>query len=70
MLKFIGGHVSSIDGISIYPIISFIIFFLFFIGVTYYVITASKSSMDKMSEMPLQDDEVSNSIPDNSDTNR
>lgn len=56
MLKFISGHVSSIDGISIYPIISFLIFFIFFITITYYVITMKKSYIDEVSEIPLDDD--------------
>jgi cbb3-type cytochrome oxidase subunit 3 len=57
MLKFIKGYVSSIDGIEIYPIISFIIFFVFFLAVTYYVITAKKSYIDELSNIPLEDGE-------------
>ena len=57
MLKFIKGYVSSIDGIEIYPIISFIIFFVFFLAVTYFVITAKKSYIDELSNIPLEDGE-------------
>jgi len=57
MLKFITGHMSSIDGVSIYPIISFLIFFGFFITITYYVITMKKSYVDEVSQIPLEDDE-------------
>jgi cbb3-type cytochrome oxidase subunit 3 len=57
MLKFITGHMSSIDGVSIYPIISFLIFFGFFIIITYYVITMKKSYVDEVSQIPLEDDE-------------
>lgn len=56
MLKFITGHMSTIDGVSIYPIISFIIFFVFFIAITYYVITMKKSYVDEVSHIPLDDD--------------
>ncbi len=56
MLKFISGHVSTIDGVSIYPIISFLFFFIFFIAITYYVITMKKSYIDEVSEIPLDDD--------------
>jgi cytochrome c oxidase cbb3-type subunit 4 len=57
MLKFITGHMSTIDGISIYPIISFLIFFVFFILITYYVITMKKSYVDEVSHIPLDDDD-------------
>lgn len=61
MLKFIKGYVSGIDGIEIYPIISFIIFFVFFLAVTYYVIRAKKSYIDELSNLPFDDGE-NNSI--------
>ena len=57
MLKFIKGYVSSIDGIEIYPIISFIIFFVFFIAVLYYIITAKKNYIDELSNLPFDDGE-------------
>ena len=56
MLKFITGHVSTIDGVSIYPIISFIIFFVFFIAIIYYVITMKKNYVDEVSHIPLDDE--------------
>jgi cbb3-type cytochrome oxidase subunit 3 len=65
MLKFIKGYVSSIDGIEIYPIISFIIFFVFFLAVTYFVITAKKSYIEELSNIPFEDgedDNISNAI--------
>lgn len=65
MLKFIKGYVSSIDGIEIYPIISFIIFFVFFLAVTYFVITAKKSYIEELSNLPFEDgedDSITNSI--------
>lgn len=59
MLKFIKGYVSSIDGIEIYPIISFIIFFVFFMLVTFYVITSKKNYIDELSNLPFEDGELS-----------
>lgn len=59
MLKFIKGYVSSIDGIEIYPIISFIIFFVFFMLVTFYVITSKKKYIDELSNLPFEDGELS-----------
>ena len=59
MLKFIKGYVSSIDGIEIYPIISFIIFFVFFMLVTFYVITSKKNYIDELINLPFEDGELS-----------
>lgn len=55
MLKFIKGHMDSIDGIAIYPVISFIIFFSFFTLLGIVLIVQRKEYFSKMSEMPLDD---------------
>ncbi len=55
MLKFIKHHMSSIGGIEIYPLISFIIFFAFFTIVFIWVIKESKENIAKMSNLPLED---------------
>lgn len=55
MLKFIKGHMDSIDGIAIYPVIAFLIFFIFFVGLTVVVFAQRKDHMDELSEMPLDD---------------
>lgn len=54
MLKFIKHNMESIIGVEIFPLISFIIFFSFFIGLIIYVIRLKKSSIDRMSAMPLE----------------
>ena len=56
MLKFIKHHMTSIDGIEIYPIISLSIFFLFFIGLIIYAMTMNKGFVSEMSNAPLTDD--------------
>lgn len=43
----------SIDGIEIYPIISLLIFFAFFVGLFWWVVTAKKDYVSKMSNIPL-----------------
>lgn len=53
MLKFIKHHLETISGIEIYPLVSFIIFFVFFIGLTIYVIKADKNRMKDMANLPL-----------------
>ena len=50
----------SITGIEIYPIISFAIFFGFFLGLILYVILVDKNLVKNMSELPLQNDDVLN----------
>lgn len=54
MLKYIKQHMETIDGIEIYPVISFVIFFLFFIGVGIYAWRTKKSYADRMSNLPLE----------------
>ncbi|MCL5128791.1 MULTISPECIES: CcoQ/FixQ family Cbb3-type cytochrome c oxidase assembly chaperone [unclassified Algibacter] len=54
MLKFIKYHMESIDGIEIYPIISLIIFFTFFVLLFWWVITAKKDYIQNVSNLPLE----------------
>lgn len=58
-MKFIN-YLSSIEGVGIYPVISFIIFFSVFLFVLYMVIKATKKEMDHMSSLPLETDETEN----------
>lgn len=60
MLRFIKGNLEHIDGVQIYPLISLIIFFLFFVGLFYWVITAKKDHITEVSNMPLDDDNNEN----------
>lgn len=53
MLKFIKGHMESITGIDIYPLISLIIFFTFFVALFCWVFTAKKEYINKVSNIPL-----------------
>lgn len=47
---------ASIDGIEIYPIISFLIFFIFFIVVTAWVYSKKKNYYDSIAQSPLEED--------------
>ncbi|NCT18626.1 MAG: cytochrome C oxidase subunit IV [Flavobacteriaceae bacterium CG2_30_34_30] len=60
MLKFIKGHMESIDGIEIYPIISLLIFFVFFVVLFLWVISANKKYIEQVSNIPLESDEEEN----------
>lgn len=50
----------SIDNVAIWPVISFVIFFTFFIVLLWWVFTADKTFIREMSEKPLQDGSESN----------
>lgn len=43
------------ENIAIGPIISLVIFFVFFIGLLYWVFKVDKSFIKKMEDMPLND---------------
>ena len=55
MLKFIKGNLENIDGVEIYPIISLLIFFIFFAVLFWWVFTAKKAHIKLVSEIPLDD---------------
>ncbi|MEX2350606.1 MAG: CcoQ/FixQ family Cbb3-type cytochrome c oxidase assembly chaperone [Flavobacteriaceae bacterium] len=61
MLKFIKGHMESIDGIEIYPIISLLIFFIFFAILFLWVFTAKKKYIEQVSNIPLEEEAENNS---------
>jgi cytochrome c oxidase cbb3-type subunit IV len=45
----------NMDNIAIWPVISFVIFFTFFILLLWYVFTADKNFINEMSQKPLSD---------------
>ncbi|WP_439880112.1 hypothetical protein ACSX1A_13185 [Pontibacter sp. MBLB2868] len=47
----------AIDGIEIYPLISFSIFFLFFLGLLVYVALLDKKHVQAMSYVACENDE-------------
>ncbi|UKM63556.2 CcoQ/FixQ family Cbb3-type cytochrome c oxidase assembly chaperone [Flavobacteriaceae bacterium GSB9] len=53
MLKFVKNHMESITGIEIYPIISLLIFFTFFLVLFWWVFTAKKEYINTVSNIPL-----------------
>jgi len=44
----------SIDNIAIWPVISFVIFFIFFLCLLWWVFTTKKTFIDKMKSLPLE----------------
>ena len=51
----------NIENIQVWPLISFVIFFLFFIGLLWWVITVDKKYVDEMGQLPLNDGAETNS---------
>jgi cbb3-type cytochrome oxidase subunit 3 len=57
MLRFIKHNLTGIDGVAIYPILSLLIFTIFFTVMITYVIRMKKREVDEMSNIPLDLDE-------------
>ncbi|MEH6514157.1 MAG: CcoQ/FixQ family Cbb3-type cytochrome c oxidase assembly chaperone [Maribacter arcticus] len=57
MFKFVKGYMETIDGVATYPMISLLIFFVFFTLLFWWVLTASKSYIEEVSELPLEEDD-------------
>lgn len=59
MLKFIKHNLETIAGINIYPVIALLIFFTFFVGLTLWVMTYKKQTIDELSNIPFDNDSSS-----------
>jgi len=55
MLKFIKHTMDTITGIEIFPIISLIIFFTFFVGLLVWVAKTKKTYIKHVEGLPLED---------------
>jgi cytochrome c oxidase cbb3-type subunit 4 len=54
MFKHLFDHAQDLAG---YPVFSLVIFFVFFVVVSVYVVKSSKKHVDEMSNMPLDENE-------------
>lgn len=52
----------DIANIEIWPVISFVIFFIFFICLLWWVFTTDKKFINKMKNMPLEDEKENTSL--------
>ncbi|WP_317897630.1 CcoQ/FixQ family Cbb3-type cytochrome c oxidase assembly chaperone [Aurantibacillus circumpalustris] len=50
-------YLETIAGIGIYPLISFVLFFVFFLFVSYYVLRSDKKHIDEVANIPLDNNE-------------
>jgi cytochrome c oxidase cbb3-type subunit IV len=58
----------SIDNIAIWPVISFVIFFVFFLCLLWWVFTADKKKIHEIEMLPLEDTKPGSSQHSNSHT--
>ena len=56
-MKFIN-YLQNIAGISIYPLISLLLFVAFFIVITWWVMKTDDARIDEMKQLPLENDSV------------
>ena len=54
-------YLETIANIEIFPLISLVLFTAFFAGVVWYVIKMDKKTIETVSNLPLEDDNSSNS---------
>jgi cbb3-type cytochrome oxidase subunit 3 len=52
----------SIENIEVWPVVSFVIFFVFFLCLLLWVFTADKKFIDKMKSLPLEDGKTEEGI--------
>lgn len=55
MFEQIKHNMETIAGVAIYPILSLVIFFGFFVGLAIWVLSYKKEKIDELSGMPLND---------------
>ena len=55
MFEQIKHNMENISGIEIYPILSLLIFFFFFVGLGFWVFSYQKDKIQEMSEIPLNE---------------
>ena len=60
MLKFVKHNMETISGIEIFPIISLLIFFIFFVALYTWVYTYNKDKISEMSNIPFSGEENDN----------
>lgn len=57
MMKFITNHLNTIQGIALWPTISFVFFFAFFLVMVWWVLTTPRKDLEHIAHVPLNDGE-------------
>jgi cytochrome c oxidase cbb3-type subunit 4 len=55
MFEQIKHNLETIAGVAIFPILSLLIFFFFFVGLGFWVYSYKKDTIQEMSQIPLDD---------------
>ena len=58
MFEQIKHNMETIAGVAIYPVLSLLIFFAFFVGLGIWVFSYKKEKIDELSQMPLKDEQT------------
>lgn len=58
MFEQIKHNMETIAGVEIYPILSLLIFFIFFISLGIWVYSYKKEKIEELSQIPLSDNET------------
>lgn len=58
MFEQIKHNMENIAGIAIFPILSLVIFFAFFVGLGIWVFSYKKEKIDELSQIPLNDNQI------------
>ncbi|WP_445955022.1 CcoQ/FixQ family Cbb3-type cytochrome c oxidase assembly chaperone [Yeosuana sp.] len=62
MLNFVKGYMETISGVEIYPIISLIIFFTFFVLLLWWVLSTKKEYINTLSNLPLDNNNQNDTL--------
>ena len=58
MFEQIKHNMETIAGVAVYPVLSLLIFFAFFVGLGIWVFSYKKEKIDELSQIPLNDDQT------------
>jgi hypothetical protein len=58
MFKFIQQYAESIQDVQVYPMISLLIFFFFFVGLLWFVKKMDKKTVEILSNIPLDNEAI------------
>ncbi len=58
MFKFIKQYAEKIDSVQVYPLISLLIFFIFFVVLIWYVVKLDKKSIQRVAGIPLDETSI------------
>lgn len=67
-MKF-SNYLSSIENVSIYPVITLILFFAVFVGAVFWIFTRDKEYISKLENIPLENDNFINNTENENESN-